>query len=183
VGLGRSDPEGTLHLSLPLEIRDAREDDVPVLERAFPRRPADVHRTRFARQAAGGGTYVVAISDDRPVGFVFVNWTGCGDEFLRGRLDSSRVPHLEDLLVAEDVRRRGVAGRILEAAEQLAATRGFDRIGVNVSVENDPAAALYEARGFEDAGIEPYEIADAGLREDGTRWSWSETVVYLVKRL
>ena len=166
-----------------LRIRAVREDDVAVLERSFARLPATVHRDRFARQEAGEAVYLVAHSEDRPLGFVLLNLTGCRDDFLRGRLDTTAIPHLEDLLVAEDARRRGVAGRILTAAEDLARERGFERIGVNVAVDNDPAGTLYEARGFEDAGIDPYEIGDQGVREDGTTWSWSETIVYLVKRL
>ena len=138
---------------------------IAVLERVFPRRPADVHRTRFARQEADEGTYLLAVSEARPVGFVFLSWTGCRDDFLRGRIDTAAIPHLEDLLVADDARRRGVAGRILTTAEDLARERGFDRIGVNVSLENDPARALYEARGFEDAGIDSYEIGDRGVRK------------------
>ncbi|MFY0408665.1 GNAT family N-acetyltransferase [Solicola sp. PLA-1-18] len=59
-----------------------------------------------------------------------------------------------DLLVREDLRRRGYGRAILEAAEAECVRRGVVSVGLSVFGFNDPARSLYEQVGFEVAAIQ-----------------------------
>ena len=59
---------------------------------------------------------------------------------------------IEDLYVVADARRRGVGRALLEAAGERCAARGVSY--VEAQVEDEGAAALYEALGYEpEAGV------------------------------
>lgn len=55
---------------------------------------------------------------------------------------------LNDLYVAEDVRRRGVAGALMQAAHQHAKSTGAAGVLLETGVENRSAQALYEKLGY-----------------------------------
>jgi ribosomal protein S18 acetylase RimI-like enzyme len=114
---------------------------------------------------------------------VLLGWTGNGDPEVRAHLDVTSTPDLADLLVRENRRGLGIGSRILDEAERLVVSRGFDRIGVDVAVDNEGARRLYERRGYRECGLGPYVIGDSGVNEDGTTWAWEEEVEYLVKNL
>jgi GNAT superfamily N-acetyltransferase len=52
--------------------------------------------------------------------------------------------YLEDMFVAPDARRRGVARAFLERLRELAAQRGWTQVYWTTRVNNDPARALYD---------------------------------------
>ena len=47
---------------------------------------------------------------------------------------------------------------LIAAAEREAHARGFTRIRVDVSIDNDPAQALYRTSGFSDIGLGPRTV-------------------------
>jgi ribosomal protein S18 acetylase RimI-like enzyme len=58
--------------------------------------------------------------------------------------------------VAVRARGRGVGSRLLERAEALAVERGYDLVGLEVTVDNpfnEAARALYQRRGYCDSGL------------------------------
>lgn len=55
---------------------------------------------------------------------------------------------LEDLFVAEDVRRAGVGDALVALAIERARARGARRIELDCNEHNTPALALYERHGF-----------------------------------
>ncbi len=57
--------------------------------------------------------------------------------------------HIHDLAVHPDHRRRGIGGRLLGLALDLAARRGAAAAFLEVRRSNWPALALYRSRGFE----------------------------------
>ncbi|HYH20418.1 MAG TPA: GNAT family N-acetyltransferase [Azospirillum sp.] len=59
---------------------------------------------------------------------------------------------LSALAVVPGWRRRGVAGRLLEAVYGRARAIGFDRVTLHVWADNAPARHLYERQGFTEAG-------------------------------
>jgi ribosomal-protein-alanine N-acetyltransferase len=67
--------------------------------------------------------------------------------------------------VAPSYRRRGVAGRLLEASMARAATTGANVMFLEVAIDNLPAQRLYEDYGFERVGTRP----DYYQRADGSR--------------
>ncbi|HPU01878.1 MAG: GNAT family N-acetyltransferase [Firmicutes bacterium] len=56
--------------------------------------------------------------------------------------------HIEDLIVAPEFRRRGVARRLLEKIKEVAAQAGLGRLELLVLNDNLPARSLYEKLGF-----------------------------------
>ena len=55
---------------------------------------------------------------------------------------------LNDLFVAPDHRRSGVGSALLRAAVEHARSLGAVRVSLNTDVQNAPAQATYEARGW-----------------------------------
>ncbi len=98
----------------------------------------------LARLHQGNGFYLVAWVGSEPVGHLHLALTD--------------PPELQDVHIAPDHRRRGVARTLISVAEEEAWARGFSRLRVRVSIGNEPAQALYRSCGFEDAGLEPQRV-------------------------
>ncbi|MGH7143955.1 MAG: GNAT family N-acetyltransferase [Planctomycetota bacterium] len=166
-----------------LTIRRLVRDDLAAVERAMPFGGTDKHAQRLRLQAAGEATYLVAWQGQRPVGHGFIQWRPTRSEYpqLSGLRD---CPDLEDLMVLEEYRGRGIGTALLTRSLALARRRGFRRFGLSVGVTDNPRArALYERMGFVNAGIEPYEEQYDFVDAAGRPQRWREICVYLVKAL
>lgn len=116
--------------------------DVRVLERPEVERVGSV--LGLARLHQGDGFYLVAWQGDEPLGHL--------------HLALSDPPELQDVQVASDHRRSGVARTLIAAAEREAHSRGFAAVRVGVGIDNAPAQALYRACGYVDVGLEPVHV-------------------------
>ena len=56
--------------------------------------------------------------------------------------------YVEDLFVAQGSRRRGLGGRLVQAAVERALARGCSLVTLDTNERNSPAIALYESLGF-----------------------------------
>ncbi len=56
---------------------------------------------------------------------------------------------LSHLAVSEPYRKQGIAGKLIQKAEELAIKNGFSRLVLEVELDNLPAQALYRKHGFE----------------------------------
>ncbi len=56
---------------------------------------------------------------------------------------------LAHLAVKESYRRKGIAAALIQKAEELTAENGFNRLVLEVELDNSPARALYLKQGFE----------------------------------
>ena len=63
-----------------LEIRICREEDIDSLERAIPTGENRYHLQRFRNQQNGKSTYLVAFSNNQPVGHLDLIWKSGGHE-------------------------------------------------------------------------------------------------------
>jgi ribosomal protein S18 acetylase RimI-like enzyme len=110
--------------------------------------PNDVERVGavlgLARLGQGDGYYLVAWEGDEPLG--------------HAHLALSDPPELQDVSVRPEHRRRGVASALAEAAERAVVARGFARLRLSVSVDNDAALALYQHLGYGDVGVPPRRV-------------------------
>lgn len=67
------------------------------------------------------------------------------------------IARIYSIAIAADHRGRGVAGRLLDAAEQAALALGYAGMGLEVRDDNTAAIALYSRRGYvEHARIQGY---------------------------
>ena len=117
-------------------------------------------------------TFLIAWDDERPVGHAHLAWNGT-------KLD---LPEIQDVYVAEDARRRGIATALTYAAEAEAVARGYRRLSLSVGIGNLAAQALYARLGFEDAALEPERVVGTIMLR-GEPFEVDDTLVYLVKRL
>lgn len=170
---------GTHMATTDILIRPITERDVPALARLFPFPTPDRHHDRLAAQAAGEVAYLTAWDGATPVGHLLLLWGGTSDEpvapLLRGCAD------IQDLFVAEERRSQGIGSRLLDEAERMARERGYRRIGLAVGIDNVRARALYERRGYADAGLGEYVRSGTFVDPGGREFTLSGTVVYLVK--
>jgi ribosomal protein S18 acetylase RimI-like enzyme len=120
----------------------------------------------LSRLGQPDGVYLVAWQGVAPAGHV--------------RLALTDPAELQDLLVRAECRRRGIARALVFAAENEALARGFDRLSVMVSVENQAAQALYRSCGFRDTGASPRRvrgtvmIRTGPLEVDDTLLTWGK---------
>ncbi len=146
-----------------VDVRPLQEGEVHVVDAYLPLNRLDQWRRE-------GSTFLVAWDGARPLGHAHIAWSGT-------RLG---VPELQDVFVAEDARRSGVATQLSLAAEREAAARGHHLISLSVSVENLAAHALYDRLGFEDAGLAPGRFQRTIVLR-GKPIEIDDTLRYLVK--
>jgi ribosomal protein S18 acetylase RimI-like enzyme len=141
--MGRKEVRSSLDLSLHLTVR--------------PLSPEEVERVGsvlgLARLHQGDGVYLVAWERDEPLGHVHLALTD--------------PPELQDLSVRGEHRRRGVASALLAAAEGEARARGFGRVRLEVSVENEAAQTLFRGCGYIDSGVPPRRVQGTILLRTG----------------
>jgi GNAT superfamily N-acetyltransferase len=147
-------------------VRELRPDEVEAVDRHLP-------LSRLDQQVAEGSTYLIAWEDDHPVGHAHLAWSGT----------HLGLPEIQDVFVLPERRRRGIASQLTKAAEDEARKRGWKRISLSVSQDQNPAASLLYAKlGYVDAGIEPVRVlGEITIR--GRPFAVDDTLVYLAKRL
>jgi ribosomal protein S18 acetylase RimI-like enzyme len=133
-------------LALSASDLSLSRDDAGIEVRLLEEREVDrvVAVLGLARLHQGDGFYLVAWSDDAPLGHLHLALTD--------------PPHLQDVEVARGHRRAGVAKAVIAAAEHEARGRGFTRMRVSVSIDNAPAQALYRTCGYADVGLVPEHV-------------------------
>src|SRR5688572_10866997 len=120
----------------------------------------------LARLHQGNGFYLVAWEGEEPLGHAHLALTD--------------PPELQDVEVRPEHRRHGVAAALTAAAEQAARERGYDRLRITVSVDNEGAQALYSGLGYVGVGIAPRRVQGTirirtGLIEvDDTLLTWEK---------
>jgi len=63
--------------------------------------------------------------------------------------DSTPVPYIEGWWVAADLRRTGVGGALIDAAEHWCREHGYVELGSDVELENEASLRAHAALGFE----------------------------------
>lgn len=81
--------------------------------------------------------------DGRMLGFVELSLRN----YAEG-CDSSPVPYVEGLYVAEDARRRNVGRLLMAAAEDWARANGFTEMASDTQIENEASLGAHGAYGF-----------------------------------
>lgn len=97
-------------------------------------------RSMKAYAEARNSVSLIAEKGGEMVGFVIVHLN---------RVAVGRRGYVVTLDVAAEHRRRGLAGRMMQAVELLAEADGAQRMELHVFTENDAAIRFYERRGYE----------------------------------
>ncbi|EDY46412.2 GCN5 N-acetyltransferase [Streptomyces sp. SPB074] len=164
-----------------MRIAACRAEDVAPLDAHLPSGVAtSFHARRFARQRAGGSTYLVAWADGVPVGNGEIRWGGCAAPEVREAV--GECPELNGLDVRAELRGRGIGTALIHHAEALAARRGAPRLGLGVDDTGNPRAArLYARLGYRPAlrYLDRWTYVD----EDGTTHERADPTVFLVRPL
>ena len=122
----------------------------------------------LARLEQGDGFYLVAWEGDEPAGHAHLALTD--------------PPELQDVSVREEHRRRGVASALTAAAEGEARARGFNRLRLSVSIDNEAAQALYRGLDYRDIGVAPkrvqgtIQVRTGPIEVDDTLLTWEKAL-------
>lgn len=133
-------PHPPLTLELPVLIRQAREDDLEALEwfgMFTPHR--ELIRDAYRRQCAGENLMLLAEANRFPIGQAWLDLARHADEST-GLLWAVRVfPIFQGL---------GIGARLLDAAEEALAARGYRWALIGVEKHNEAARRLYLRQGY-----------------------------------
>ncbi|RPE75537.1 GNAT family N-acetyltransferase [Vulcaniibacterium tengchongense] len=148
---------------MPLTIRRAAPDDldalVPLFDayRAFYGQPSDPGRARgFLRERLQRGESVALLAERGGAAIGFVQLYPTFSSVRAGRLWI-----LNDLYVAAEARRGGVARALLDAAAGFARGEGAVGIALETARDNAAARALYRAAGWEESETQWYALSFA----------------------
>ena len=134
-------------ISLPIEIRQLRSDDLDGLQWDSQQAiQADYVRKTMAERG-DDVVFLVALANARPVGVLGLDF---------GRKAEQGIVHLWAFGVLPSLQRLGIGTAMMRAAESLiaAAPRGANSIEVGVDEWNRDAAKLYRRLGYRDRGLE-----------------------------
>jgi GNAT superfamily N-acetyltransferase len=144
-----------------LTIRRAHENDVDRIAPLF-----DTYRQFYAQapdpQRAHDWLQARLQRDESVMLVAERNGTAVGFTQLYPMFSSVRTARLwilNDLFVAADARRQGVARELLEAAAQFARDDGAAGLMLETSRDNQPARALYIAAGWNEDASQWYSLA------------------------
>ncbi len=128
------------HLNVPISIRHAVEDDLPLLEWHGLITPyRELLHKAFARAEAGEVLYLVADRGGFPVGQVQVDLTKRRDQNTAVIWALRVLPAFQNL---------GIGTRLIRAAETLIEARGYALVELSVEQDNPNAKRLYERLGY-----------------------------------
>ncbi len=125
---------------MPMTIRSAALDDVPALLAIEQEAASAAHWTREQYELrVGAGLILVAEERGKLSGFV------CAREV-------AGVWEIENIVVTERARRRGVGDGLLFELSRRARNQAGTAVWLEVRESNHPARRLYEKHGFYEAG-------------------------------
>lgn len=140
-----------------ITVRSARPSDAEQWLRLrcalWPDGTAVEHAEEIARFFAGGAPdpAAVLLAEDpagRAVGLAELSLRPCAEGCR-----TTPVAYLEGWYVAPEVRRTGVGGALVGAAEQWARAQGCSELASDTRVENDTSTAAHLALAFTDVGL------------------------------
>jgi ribosomal protein S18 acetylase RimI-like enzyme len=157
-------------------------NDLPVLNQLLHLwGPPDYHEQRVREQAEGVGLWLIAWRDDEPVGHLQIKWSGSDRPQLKVHVND--CPQLSAIGVKPELRSEGIGTTLIEAAENIVRQKGYEQVGVGVSLDNVRARQLYERLGYKDWGHGTYRITWYRYRERGDKEQVEEMCIYLLKKL
>jgi predicted GNAT family acetyltransferase len=148
-----------------LVISELDSEQIAVVDQHLPLNRLD--------QPGDEGSYLVAWDGDQPVAHARIAWSGT----------QLGLPEIQDVFVATDQRRKGIATALTEAAEAEAKARGWETVSLSVSQDKNPAArSLYTRLGYVAVESEPVRVTGV-ITLRGQPVEVDDTLVYMTKAL
>ncbi|MDJ1169388.1 GNAT family N-acetyltransferase [Roseofilum sp. BLCC_M154] len=164
-----------------ISIRQAEEQDLSLLDRAFQSAFKRTHRDDIIDQQAQILSFYVAWLDSTPVGHGFVRWISPRHSTVRATFP--HCPEIYRLEVLEEFRGRSIGTQIISHCEGEAISRGFNTIGLGVSLNNPKASKLYHRLGYKQLTVIEYLDEYKRQRNDGTIEQVRDPLIWLTKFL
>jgi ribosomal protein S18 acetylase RimI-like enzyme len=124
-----------------LEIRMLLSSDIQLISDAFSE--TSLYDKYLKEQERGQRAVLVAFADSQIVGYLTVVWESEYPPFRE-----KNIPEIKDLRVLFQFRRRRIASRLLDRAEEMISARSnLAGIGVGLYSHYGPAQRLYTLRG------------------------------------
>ncbi len=166
---------------MAVEVRALARADLDVLRHDLPSWSSEQYPRRLEAQDRGEMVQVFAWDGAEPVGRGMVLFAE--HEEYSGSAVREGCTEVRDVFVTPDHRRRGAASAIMAALEDVSREKGWRRIGLDVSLDDDdaPARALYDALGYRHAHG-PF-VSSATLDADDGPMHVYAVLDYLVKEL
>ena len=161
-----------------LAVHELTQPEHASVRGAFPQAGAAPSEVDIAQQAAGRVGIVAAWMEDKPLGLGFVNWSGPRSAQLASRWPGT--PEIYRLRVSPRYQSLGIGTLQIRHLEDLAAAKGYVRIGLGVHADNKRAHALYVRLGYApdpEPFVDEYTVA---LADGGTR-TVTKASIFLVK--
>jgi ribosomal protein S18 acetylase RimI-like enzyme len=155
-------------------IRHAQATDVRHLEWHGGADLRSFYEACWQAHQQGESTLLVADLNGFPIGQVVIVWSG--------KASHPHFPDLQSLRVHSAFRGMGVGSKLLHAAEQLVAARGFAQAGLSVGLDNPHAQRLYQRLGYHPTGA-VYDDEWSYIDASGRFCPQVERVMDLVKPL
>lgn len=165
-----------------LAIRALCENDPPVIASAFAQmgwnKPEAQYRQYLDEQSSSTRTCLVAVVHGQFAGYVTVNWRPSYPGF-----SEQNIPEIQDLNILRKFRRRGIASRLLDHAEQeIAHQSRVVGIGVGLHPGYNEAQRLYVKRGYIPDGL-GITYRDRYIHEGEQVLLDDELILHLTKQL
>jgi GNAT superfamily N-acetyltransferase len=167
-----------------LVIRPLQAQDIPVIVAAFAAvgwsgKDTAQYERYLALQEQGQRPILTAWWNGVFAGYGCLVWQ---PEYPPYR--EADIPEIQDLNVLPDFRRRGIASRIMDEAERIAAECGYTAIGIGFGMTADYGAAqqLYVRRGYVPDG-RGLHYENRPLQNGDTVTVNDDLVLYLTKTL
>ncbi len=131
-----------------IHLRSLNKEDPPIISAAFQAAGSKKTEAQYVRylneQAEGDRVCTVAMVDGQFAGYVTLKWRPTYPGFAE-----LNIPEIQDLNVLPRFQKRGIATRLLDHAEEQAASRSaVVGIGVGLHPGYNQAQPLYVKRGY-----------------------------------
>ena len=130
-----------------LEVRPIKKEEIFILNKKLVGL-SPPHKEKLKEQEETDSLWLIAWIGENPVAHMQIRFDGSKARKVKNNLKT--CPHLEALGVTENMRKKGIATKLIKFAENLVKRKGFNKIGLSVEVNNDFLKRIYLRRGYKD---------------------------------
>lgn len=139
------DIQTRFNVNLPVEIRQARKEDMQQLEwNGQFAHLRNLFARSYSEQRRGRRFLLVATCNGHPIGRLFIQFNGHDTAVVKDGIRG----YLYSFHVMEALRGFGIGTRLIKNAESILLERDYDFVTIAVAKDNDRALNLYRRQGY-----------------------------------